>query len=97
MKIKKIDIICGSILFILIILLNKPSPSNDICITEQQEIICSNSSESLNLYIKTRLKTTPPYFLNDTILLNKKELRDYLGIKSKSSVPVSSSVNSSSV
>jgi len=85
MKIKKIDIIFGSILFILIILLNRNNPSNEICITEQQEVICSNSSENLSLYKETRLKTIPPYFLNQTILLNKKELRNYLGIKSKSS------------
>ena len=68
MKIKKIDIIFGSIIFILIILLNRPNASNEICITEQQETICSNSSENLSLYKETRLKTTPPYFLNDKII-----------------------------
>lgn len=85
MKIKKIDIIFGSIIFILIILLNRNDISKEICITEQQEIICSNSSKNLSLYKETRLKTIPPYFLDDTIIINKKELRNYLGIKSKSS------------
>ena len=84
MKIKKIDLICGIIIILLILILNIKS-TDEICITEKKEIICSESNYNLSLYQKQILNYQKPYNINGTLLLNKKELRDYLGIISKSS------------
>lgn len=92
--IKKIDLFCGSVFLILIIILDSKILSSKNCITENKELKICGDINNLTLY-KNQAKQKEPYFIDNVWIINKKELRDYYKLNSSlldsSTSPVSKS------